>query len=205
MRTEKAMTMHGTKWNRSFDANKALAAIAYLVQETGADLYSVMKMLYLADKAHLGKYGRSVTGDEFTAMSKGPVPEGAYGLCKFVRGERSYFDAMPDARERVVLTGNVFSFPTPPTFDELSISDRRALDEVAGVFKAGGWEAVKDASHDGAWKAAWAEAEARGTGSIAIALSTIVATLPNGPALMEYLEDPHPGYAEECSIEAIDS
>lgn len=193
------MTTHGTTRERDFDANKALAALGYLVQQSEADLYSVMKMLYLADKEHLSRYGRTVTGDDFTAMEHGPLPEHTYGLCKFVRGQKVHFDAMPDAREHLALDGNVFRLLSPPDLDALSISDRRALDSALTIYAGGGWQAVRAASHDAAWDAAWASARARGVGSISIALETIVASLPNAAQLMDYLSDPHPGEAEHCS------
>lgn len=195
MPMERAMG-HAIERANTFDAEKAMAAIGYLVQESGAQLYSVMKMLYLADKAHLGKFGRTITGDEYTAMKQGPVPERAYSLCKYVRGQRSHFDAMPNAREFLRLCENDFELLACPDMDVLSKSDVAALNEALQMYRNGGWRAVWRASHDAAWKAAWDNALARGIGSIDIDLDVIAASLPNAAALMEYLADPHPGDAE---------
>ncbi len=181
-----------------FDALKAVAAIGYLVQETEADLYSVMKMIYLADKEHLGQFGRTITGDDFTAMPKGPIPEATYNLCKYVDGKRSYYDPLPEARELLGMEGHKFVLLAEPELSHLSKSDRRALDYAADIYRRGGWKAVANASHDSAWKAAWAEAEARSKGSIAIDINAIAASLENGPALVEFLSDPHPGEAESA-------
>lgn len=178
-----------------FAAHKAAAAIGYLVKSTGADLYSVMKMLYLADKAHLESFGRTISGDVYCAMEKGPVPDRAYNLCKFVRGDRAHFDALPEARKLFRLHGNDFELLAEPDMNELSRSDVDALDEVSKRYQAGGWRAVYAASHDDAWKDAWAVAEARGKGSVSMDFDAIAATLPSGNDLIEYLADRQPGEA----------
>ena len=179
----------------SFDANKAVAAIGYLVQQTGADLYSVMKMLYLADRAHLGRYGRTVTGDAYVAMEKGPVPDRAYNLCKFVRHQREHYDAAPNARDLLRMDGNRIELLCDPDLDDLSRSDIKALDEAAAVYNRGGWRAVFRESHDAAWAAAWDDALATGRGMVNMDLEHIAGALPNGEALLAYLADRFPGEA----------
>jgi uncharacterized phage-associated protein len=59
-----------------FDPEKAVAAIVYLAskQVHGLTKYKVCKLLFLADKYHLVRYGRTITGDKFCAMPYGPVP-----------------------------------------------------------------------------------------------------------------------------------
>ena len=44
----------------AFDWRKAVSASSYLASKTGESLYFVLKMLYLADKAHLDQYGRFI-------------------------------------------------------------------------------------------------------------------------------------------------
>lgn len=176
-----------------FAPAKTAAAIGYLVKSTGADLYPVMKMLYLADKVHLGKYGRTVTGDEYVAMGKGPVPDRAYNLCKYVRGDRAQFDSFPDAKSFFAMSGNRLTLLREPDMDELSASDVKALDEACAIYAKGGWKAVADASHDAAWDAAWKKASARGVKMVDMDLNAVASTLPNAAALIDYLADPHPG------------
>lgn len=180
--------------SHQFQPEKVIASIGYLVQQTGADLYSVMKMIYLADKAHLGRYGRTITGDMYTAMSKGPVPERAYNLCKYVRGDRERFDPMPDAKDYLGLVENNFDLLSEPDIDELSESDVEALNEVAEIHKKGGWKAVFEASHDSAWRDAWNQAQEKGVGSIAMSLLDI-AQSTGDLELVAFLRDPHPGCA----------
>jgi uncharacterized phage-associated protein len=44
--------------------------------------FGILKTLFLADRAHLNKYGRPITFDEYVAMSDGPVPSLAYDVLK---------------------------------------------------------------------------------------------------------------------------
>lgn len=62
---------------------KALEAVVWLAhRQPGIDLFHISKVLYYADKAHLLRYGRPVTGDVYIAMAHGPVPSGVYDLLK---------------------------------------------------------------------------------------------------------------------------
>lgn len=180
--------------SHQFQPEKAVASIGYLVQQTGADLYSVMKMLYLADKLHLGRFGRTITGDMYTAMEKGPVPERAYNLCKFVQGTRASFDPMPNAKDYLVLVGFNFDLKSDPDLEELSTSDVAALQEVAAIHRSGGWKAVANESHDASWTRAWRRAQSAGCGSVGMDLRDIAQDV-GGNDLVDYVIDPHPGAA----------
>lgn len=46
------------------------------------DQYQVVKLLYLADRAHLIRFGRPITFDRYVAMKFGPVGSAAYDLLK---------------------------------------------------------------------------------------------------------------------------
>src|SRR5690606_29259588 len=113
-----------------FDVEKAIAAVGYLVEQTGASMYSIMKMMYLADKIHLERYGRFIAGDHYVAMPQGPVPSCTYNMIKHVRGEQrsrqgderglQYFSYSRD---------HEISLTQRPDYDELSNSDQQCLDE----------------------------------------------------------------------------
>ena len=63
--------------------DKALEAIVWLAhRQPNIDFFHISKVLYYADKAHLLRYGRPVTGDVYIAMAHGPVPSGVYDLLK---------------------------------------------------------------------------------------------------------------------------
>jgi len=58
--------------------------IYYILSKVGkADKLQIIKLIYLADKYHLIKYGRTITGDDYYAMEKGPVGTTAKDLLTF--------------------------------------------------------------------------------------------------------------------------
>ena len=73
-----------------FDIDKTIAAVAYLMEREGGelDMFLGLKMLYLADKEALVRWGKPITGDSFVALPKGPVLNEVYDLFKGVGPER---------------------------------------------------------------------------------------------------------------------
>jgi uncharacterized phage-associated protein len=67
-----------------FDIRKTIAAVAFLMkQESGElDMFLGLKMLYVADKEALVRWGKTITGDSFVSMPKGPVLSQIYNLFK---------------------------------------------------------------------------------------------------------------------------
>ena len=58
-----------------FDYKKAIQAVNYLAEKEGGkiDKLKVIKLIYLADRYHLRKYGRPIINDTYVAMDYGPV------------------------------------------------------------------------------------------------------------------------------------
>lgn len=77
-----------------FDKDATLNAVLYILEKMGgsADMHKIFKTLYIADQSHLGKYGRTITGDVYIAMEYGPVPSKTDDIFKSIRGD-SYFKA----------------------------------------------------------------------------------------------------------------
>jgi uncharacterized phage-associated protein len=59
-----------------FDPQRTLAAVAYIASKNlpTFDKYKVCKLIFLADKRHLVRHGRPITGDTYYALDWGPVP-----------------------------------------------------------------------------------------------------------------------------------
>ena len=186
---EAARTMSMTS---TFDAPKAIAAVGYLVEKTQEGLYSLMKMMYLADRLHLWRYGRMITGDDYTAMEKGPVPSHTYDLMKCVRGEPKIMDGA-DLASRALGYGPSHRVMNKeaPDMDELSRSDVECLDEIIRICKMHGWTAVRDLSHDDAWKSNRKKLFGFSkTGPMP--LEDIAAMADEADELLRHLADPHP-------------
>ena len=67
-----------------FDIRKAIAAAAFLMERNQGDLDMFLgtKSLYLADKKLLNERGKTITGDSFRSLPKGPVLSMVYKLFK---------------------------------------------------------------------------------------------------------------------------
>lgn len=182
-----------------FEPRKAIAAMAYLVQETGASMYSVMKMLYLADKSHLERHGRFITGDQYVAMKQGPVPSHAYNMIKHARGESRRRDGDELVLDFLTCDAqtHAISIKAMPDLNELSQSDMECLAEIAGIYKRIGHWAIRDMSHDAAWDKAW-----KSSGpfnllrkSANMPFESIVADVDETGTLLAHLKNQHPGAA----------
>ncbi|MBE3139111.1 MAG: SocA family protein [Thermoplasmata archaeon] len=125
--------------HKSLDAEKALEVVIYV--STKADnLFNIVKTIYYADKYHLARYGRLITGDNYIAMGDGPVPSGTYDLIKLVRGdsfsyESKIVNAHPEEALKVKvvkiegISPKTFVYPRrTPNLDLLSESDIECLD-----------------------------------------------------------------------------
>ncbi len=136
-----------------FDPQKALAATAYLAERSGETMYTVLKLIYVADKLHLQRYGRPITGDLFAAMQEGACPSRIYDSMKVLRGERNT-NYLPDGEKflEVDPTTHDVTVKDMPSLDALSGSDIECLDEAISVYKRQGRWKIRDMAHDVAWK-----------------------------------------------------
>lgn len=67
-----------------FNYRKATQALNFLALKSGGeiDTLKAMKLIWLADRLHLRKYGRLITNDDYFAMKLGPVASSTYNLIK---------------------------------------------------------------------------------------------------------------------------
>lgn len=189
------MTGRSRSTESSFDVFKAIASVAYLVDRTGATMYPVMKMLYLADKLHLETYGRFIAGDSYAAMEQGPVPSCTYNMMKAVRGEKVRTPGVEVACDYFSYgSDHSISLKRPVDLDELSDSDIRCLENIASLYRVHGSRAVREMSHDDAWTKVWKpNRKFRGSKSYPMPLEEIAAHLDGSEALLRHLADPQPG------------
>ena len=67
----------------TMDTKKIIQALAYMAYKEPnhiMDNIKAYKLLWLADRYHVRRTGRLVTGDAYYAMPKGPVPSDAKNL-----------------------------------------------------------------------------------------------------------------------------
>lgn len=56
------------------------------------DFMKLLKLIYLSDRLHLRKYGRTISTDVYYALAKGPVASNVYDKCKQITGTRISLD-----------------------------------------------------------------------------------------------------------------
>lgn len=67
-----------------FSHRKATQVLNYFARQSGGEINKLkaLKLVYFADRYHLRRFGRPITGDEYLAMSYGPVASGAKDLAE---------------------------------------------------------------------------------------------------------------------------
>jgi uncharacterized phage-associated protein len=209
MQVEDAMSWRSASRQDAFEVSKAIAAIGYLVERTKETMYPIMKMMYLADKLHLERFGRFIAGDNYTAMEKGPVPSHAYNMIKKVRGDvncRDGSDLAIACDFLIYRDDHRIDLKREPDYDELSASDIECLQEVVDIYQRVGKWAVRDMSHDDAWTEAWrSRSRFFFQKSVTMNLEAIAAQFDDADALSAHLADPNPGEATAPTRKELDT
>ena len=168
---------------QSVDGRKLIELVVYLTNSLKEPTYhSVSKMLYFADKMHLSKYGRLISGDSYVAMSHGPVPSAVYDIMKVPR-EGAVF-MRPDIRDAVLAAIGVRNKHHLVALrnadaDFLSASEIECLDETVKLHGHKSFTQLTSETHDAAWNSA--------DENETIALMEIVNTLPNAAEVTAHL------------------
>jgi uncharacterized phage-associated protein len=151
------------------DVDKTVAAIVFLAASGTRDLtkYKIVKLLFLADKYHLVRYGRTITGDRICAMDHGPVPSVALdALNAFLGTDKANPQAREIAKElsQYITVDDKYRnkhFNAWRTCDyqrSLSPSDLGALDAVVKEHGAKSFDELKAMTHEMfAYRKAWGE------------------------------------------------
>ena len=115
-----------------FNEVKATQAAARLLRGRGGRMsyMKLIKLLYLADREALGRWGRSITADTYVSMDKGPVLSHVL--------ERINEGSSPDDpsfwAQHIVSVGNYeVELNEDPAGDALSEAEDEVLDEVFKV------------------------------------------------------------------------
>ena len=171
----------------TFDPEKATEAILYVCSRVGGDLYATLKLLYLADKLHLHRYGRFLYGDEHYALPHGPVPQGAYDIIKFVRGASGSASllAYDPAKKAFAVDGNTLRALREADASVFSESDEECLNAVVEEFGGKYFSGLKAATHDAAFNA---------TNHCNLITPAAIASMSgdDSAALIQYLADSSP-------------
>lgn len=167
---------------RLFDREKAIEATLFIANLLPKPTkHSISKMFYLADKLHLQKYGRLISGDRYIAMEYGPVPSAIYDMMKVSAGQNRID---PDTDDFILEAFTVSKYDIVlkrvAETDVLSESEIECIQEAVYQNGKKSFGELTDMTHDSAWKATEENQP--------IALLDIANTLPNAAELISYLE-----------------
>lgn len=132
----------------TFKYETATQALNYLAGKSGGTLNKLkaLKLIFFADRYHLRKYGRPVTGDEYLAMPYGPVASSVKDIAEM----SSFLDPKVSSyAKQYVSPINKFTFRSmaPVDTDQLSESDIEALNFAWNNFGAIGKYELAELTH----------------------------------------------------------
>ena len=161
-----------------FNQAKAIEAILYLSNKVSdPDKYGICKLLYLADKLSLEKYGRFIFGESYVAMKEGATPSNAYNLLK--RAACNPVGGLKVEANRVIPLRE-------PALDWLSESDIECLDQIISKYGNQSLRRRRDA-HDGAWQKSWNKRGSKR--SVRMPVESIAKLFPDSADLIGYLSN----------------
>jgi uncharacterized phage-associated protein len=151
----------------------------------GSRYHFMLKTLFYADKAHLQKYGRPVTGDIYVKMSYGPVPSLAYDMLK--ENENLPADVLDAVRNALEIErcgkNQHVSAKRSPDLGYFSGTDLECLRGALASCSSMGFGDLTDLTHK---ERAWEEAELNQEMDYELFIDEDV---PNRAALIEYIRE----------------
>lgn len=143
---------------------KIKSTLLYILERCGGhlDYIKLFKLMYFAQKQHLVTSGKPIIEDSFKALKHGPVP--AFMSKALYSKENNdnndfcrFFESIKITRDDDNIA--YVSSEEIPDYDELSISDRKCLDESIDKYAHLDAYDLSKLSHDKAWKNALKHAE----------------------------------------------
>ena len=131
---------------KQYEDQRIKEVILYILSKTGVvDYYHLMKILYLAERQHLAKWGAKITSDDYYALPHGPVPTRIYDSLKAVKEGSGGFFA------DIVSVDDHNSNVTPlraPNMDYLSKSEIEAMDNAIAKNIVKSFAELEQMTHD---------------------------------------------------------
>jgi uncharacterized phage-associated protein len=140
--------------NLSFDESKATEAAAFLLScsDQTMNYMKLIKLLYLADREALIRWGRPISTDRYVSMKHGPVLSNVLNLINF----GSLSEKAGSWSSLISTSGYDISLEqaiSEEDFEELSVAERKLLDEIWRKYGAlDEWELVELLHDVGEWQ-----------------------------------------------------
>jgi len=126
-----------------FDYKKATQAINYLAEREGGhiDKLKLIKLVYLADRYHLRRYGRPLMNDVYFAMPYGPVGSSVKDIAEF----SDYLDeAEYDYAKRYLGKGKVPNTVVSNSAVDTGVFSKSELEALSFAFDTFGTRSASD-------------------------------------------------------------
>lgn len=164
---------------------KVLEALVWVTsRRAGSGFHFILKTLFYADKFHLQKYGRPVTGDTYVKMAHGPVASLAYDMLKrddFLPAEtlRSIGESLEVNRDT---SPHVYAKRDPDTMC-FSETDEECLEQALSFCDGLDFNLLSHVTHQ---EPAWEEADMHGQMDFALFIDQ---DLPGREELIAYISE----------------
>ena len=110
---------------------KMVNAMAFFAEQCpGSTKMKIFKLMYYADKEHLLRYGRPITGDRYVRMEWGPTPSTSYDMAK----GKAPLRQMTLFQSKLAVRGNSMKGLHSPDMRVFSRSDENVLREIVGQY-----------------------------------------------------------------------
>ncbi len=140
----------GEKITFDVNINKTIETIVWLAkQKPGIDIYHVAKVLYFADKKHLNRYARPISGDTYIKMKDGPAPSLALDIINTncLRFSQDVLDVIATSIETTGRYKNNYAL-RDPDMRYFSESDLECLQESFNENGHKSFDELRNATHD---------------------------------------------------------
>jgi uncharacterized phage-associated protein len=133
---------------------KCVQVLKYIIKHhPNPDTYNVLKMLYLADRIHLLKWGKLIAPDNYVKRIHGPVPSLCSSIIRFVQGKNNKFDSAIK-KEFKILKNDKLRNLTEPNSRYLSKSNIECLEEAIKNYGHLDSNQLEEETHDKIYKSA---------------------------------------------------
>jgi len=136
-----------------FDFEKTIHSALYIAEKIEErDFHRFFKILYFADREHLSKYGRPITGDTYIKMEYGPVPTNLYNIFLSVKNNKRF--QKKDMKEYFTVLDYHVNAEKKANLDFLSKTDVAELNKSIALYGTASFNELSSISHGIAWKLA---------------------------------------------------
>jgi len=135
-----------TSW---YNVRKAAQVAAFFAREEGGriNVLKLVKLIYLADRKHMGKYDRPILNDKYVSMDHGPVNSITFDYINGCHPERDGWEQFVTDRDNYQI-GLVREDLSDGDLDELSEAETETLREVWARFGGMTKYEIRDWTHE---------------------------------------------------------